>query len=139
MTDEKKPLWRVINPSDEITFRASEEEAAFIADRLAPSLMFVESTETGKPPSIPDLLASYEALWKDADRIASYAEAYRSFTVGTVSERDLLERAMAVLPAEEAKALRLEWHDKRRTSLNDICRVVWDKAEKIAAYAPETA
>lgn len=135
----EKRLYEVINPSDKITFRATVVEAACIAARLRQAWYFVKDIETGVEPEIEDLEAEYDAIWKDAGKLSSYADAYRSFMVGSVNERELLEEAVSRMTAEEAIGYRARWHDKRRTSMNDICRQVWETAEKIAAYQPEVS
>lgn len=135
----EKRLYEVINPSDKITFRATLVEAACIADRLRPAWYFVKDVQTDEEPKVDDLETEYDAIWKSAEKLASYADAYRSFMVGSISERELLEEAVSRMSDDEAKAYRAQWHDKRRTSMNDICRQVWGTAEKIAAYTPEAA
>lgn len=135
----EKRLYEVINPSDAITFRASVVEAACIADRLRPAWYFVKDVETGEEPKVDNLQADYDAIWKDAEKLASYADAYRSFLVGTRSERELFEEAVSRMTPEEALAYRDKYHDRRRTSMNDICRQVWTQADKIADYEPEAA
>ncbi|NNU66578.1 hypothetical protein G9X67_14995 [Rhizobium sp. WYCCWR 11152] len=135
----EKRLYEVVNPSDVITFRATVVEAACIGDRLRPAWYFVKDVQTGDEPKIDNLEEEYEAIWKSADKLASYAEAYRSFMVGSRSERELLEEAVSRMTQDEAKAYRAQWHDKRRTSMNDICRQVWETAEKIASYEAEAA
>ncbi|MGV2135188.1 hypothetical protein GOZ83_19555 [Agrobacterium vitis] len=137
MTDKR--LYEVINPSDKITFRATVVEAACIADRLREGLFFVKDIETGEEPAVENLEEEYDAIWRSAQKLASYAEAYRSFLVGTVLERELLEEAVSRMSEDEAKAYRMQWHDKRCTSYNDICKQVWDNAERIATYVPENS
>jgi hypothetical protein len=133
-----KHLYEVINPSDQITFRATLVEAACIADRLLPALYFVKNVETGKSPEVNDLQSEYDAIWKSAEKLASYAAAYRSFMVGSVNERELVERAISTMQPNEAKSYLVAWNNKRRTSWSDLCGEVWATAEKIAAYQPET-
>lgn len=133
----EKRLYEVVNPSDAITFRASIIEAACIADRLSAGWMFVKDIETGEAPNVDNLEAEYDAIWKDAGRLASYAEAYSSFMVGSRTERELVEDATALMTDEQAKAYRATWHAKRRTSMSDLCSQCWETAEKIAAYKPE--
>jgi hypothetical protein len=135
----EKRLYEVVNPSDAITFRATLVEAACIADRLSPGWMFVKDAETGEAPNVDNLEAEYDAIWKDAAKLASYAEAYRSFMVGSLTERELVDAAVALMDEVQARSYRARWHDKRRTSMNDLCRQCWETAEKIAAYEPEVA
>lgn len=136
---KEKRLYEVVNPSDAITFRATVVEAACIADRLMAALLFVKDVETGEAPEVANLVDHYDAIWTSAESIKSYANAYRSFMVGTAAERLLVEDAVSHMDVEEADAYRAKWHKKRRTSMNDICRQVWASAEKIAAYEPEVA
>lgn len=135
----EKRLYEVVNPSDAITFRATIIEAACIADRSSAGWMFVKDAETGEAPNVDNLEAEYDAIWKDAGKLASYAAAYRSFMVGSLTERELVENAVALMGDDEAKAYRSKWHAKRRTSMNDLCSQCWETAEKIAAYEPEVA
>lgn len=132
-------LYELINPSDRITFRATLEEAACIADRMRPALYFVKDVETGEEPTVEDLQSVYDAIWKDAAKLASYAAAYDSFLVGSTTERELFEKAASLMLANEARAYRKEYDDKRRSSFNDICGQCWAAAERIAAYEPEAA
>lgn len=133
----EKRLYEVVNPSDAITFRATLVEAACIADRLRPAWYFVKDAETGEEPKVEGIENEYDAIWKSGEKLASYAEAYRSFLVGSRSERELYEEAVSRMNDGDAKAYRAIWHDKRCTSMNDICGRVWEQAEKIAAYKPE--
>ncbi len=134
---EEKRLYELINPSDRITFRATVAEAAFIESRMSSAMYFVEDCETGKPPHIEDIQQQYDSLWFDGERLASYAAAYRSFLVGSQSERELFEEAVSHMSDEEAAAYRARYHERRATSMNDICSACWETAEKIAAYQPE--
>ncbi len=133
-------LYTLVNPSDSITFRATPLEACFIADRMLAGPYFVNDAETEEAPEAPDdLKASYEALWSDAERIKSYAEAYASFLVASPGDRALYEEIIASLPDDQRRARRDKWHDERCTSMNDICRQCWETANKLAAYKPEVA
>ena len=135
----EKRLYELVNLSDAITFRATVGEAACIADRMRAGLYFVKDVETGKDPAIDDLQAFYDAIWSDRDRLNSYADAYDSFLVGSVSERLLFEDVVATMTSDERLAYREKYHDRRRTSMNDICGQVWANAPKIRAYEPEVA
>jgi hypothetical protein len=133
----EKRLYTLVNPSDAITFRATLVEAAIIADRMLDAPYFVKDAETGETPKVDDLPAEYDAIWFDAEKIASYSAAYASFLVGTRSERELFEEAVCRMTPDEATAYRDKYHDRRRTSMNDICKSCWDAARKIAIYPPE--
>lgn len=133
----EKQLWSLINPSDTITFRATLTEAAFIAARMAPNFLFVEHAHTGAKPEIENLKDAYDALWRDAGQIASYAEAFSSFLVGRPDLREEFERRIADLPIEEQRAERAAHNDRHRTSMNDICAACWATGERIAATAPD--
>ena len=133
----EKRLYEVINPSDPITFRARPEMAALVSARLGESLLFVKDIETGEDPKIDNLQEFYESIWKDADLIAEYAEAYRSFLIGRPSDRKIFEEAVKRMTPEDAAEFTLTYHDQQRSSLNDICRSVWQTAERIAATEPE--
>lgn len=135
MTDKR--LYELINPSDKITFRATLVEAACIAMRMRPSLLFVKDIENGHEPQIEDVQMAYDAIWTEADKIASYAAAWGSFLVATTRERELFEAATSRMGDTEAAIFRMDWHEKRRTSLNDICAECWRVSKEIAATEPE--
>jgi hypothetical protein len=136
--DDAKHLFELINPSDRITFRATLIEAACIADEVAPNLYFVKDSEGGDPRrAVDDLQAQYDAIWRDAGKIASYAAALDSFLVGSPGERELFEEAVRRMTPEEAAAYRASYHDKRCTSLNDICQWFWEAGVRVAAATPD--
>lgn len=132
-------LYELVNPSDRITFRATIEEAACIAERMRPAWYFVKDALTGDDPVVDDLQAVYDAIWKDAAKLASYAAAYDSFLVGSDSERELFEKATSLMSIDERRAYRTQYDDRRRSSFNDICGQCWATAVEIAAYEPEVA
>lgn len=137
MTDRR--LYELINPSDTITFFATPTEAAFIANRMAAGFYFVRDCESDeRPAEIDDALrASYDALWSDPERLASYSRAYASFLVCTARERPLFEDAITRMSEADADAYRKVWQETHRTSMNDIVAQCWATAKKIAAYQPE--
>lgn len=140
MTERR--LYELINPSDAITFWATPLEAAFIADRMRAGMYFVQDCETGSAPEVGDkeqFIAAYNAVWRDAGKLASYAQAYASFLCCGPSDRRLFDAAVSKMSAEDAKAHRVAWQNEKRTSLNDIVAQCWQTAEKIAAYQPEAA
>lgn len=133
----ERRLYEVINPSDRITFRAMLEEAACIADIFDASMLFVKDIETGEKPQVEDIKAAHDLIYSTRAGLDSYADAFASFMVGTRSERELIEKAIERMSAEEAKAYRAEWHDKLRSSLNDICARCWPVADRLRAHTPE--
>lgn len=135
----EKRLYELVNPSDAITFRATIIEAAIIADRMLDAMYFVKDADTGEQPRVADLKADYDAIWADADKIASYSAAYASFLVGTRSERELFEDAISRMTDDEAASYRKKYHDRRCTSFNDICEACWEVAGKIALCKPEAS
>lgn len=133
-------IYELINPSDQITFRATPLEAAFIADRMLSALYFVRDVEADKQVEAPEgMAAAYGAMWKAADQIASYARAFDSFLIGSPHNRDLFEEITAGMTAAERQARRAKWHEERRSSMNDICRKCWEAGERIAATKPDPA
>lgn len=130
----ERRLYELINPSDAITFRATPDEAAVMAVIFHASMLFVKDAVTGAEPVVEDFEATRKAIWADPERQASYAAAYRSFLVGSRSERELFEEAVKRMTPDEATAYRAAYHDRRRTSMNDICARMWDAGDKIAAH-----
>lgn len=132
----ERRLYDLINPSDQITFRATPKEAGVIAAIMGASLYFVRDIETGEDPSTEGALLDRRAIWSNADAIASYAKAWDSFLVGSPRDRSLFDEAVAKMTAEDAAAYRAKWHHEKRSSINDICQACWDAAARIAEEKP---
>ncbi|CDN52503.1 Hypothetical protein RG1141_CH01380 [Neorhizobium galegae bv. officinalis bv. officinalis str. HAMBI 1141] len=136
---EATRLYRLINPSDCITFRATLDEAACMAAVFRNSMLFVHDEETDEAPSIENAAAIRDAIFASADRIAGYADAWDSLLVADRHERFLFEKAVEGMSAEQRQQFRAEYHDRRRTSLNDICSRAWQIAIDLRACEPEAA
>lgn len=130
----EKKVWTVINPSDPITFVATDHEAALIAERLLPGLYFVEHAETKEEPVVDDLRAWYDKLWFSKEAIVSLADAYESFLVGDRAEFE--EKVKGAGPEKRA-ILAAEWHNEHCSSINDICEKFWEAGAKIRATEPD--
>jgi len=136
----EKKLWELVNPSDPITFRATEVEAVIIADRMLEAMYFVNDAGNGMPvPSMEadELKRAYEAIWKTPEGIASYAAAYDSFLIGTIEQRGLYEKNRSLMTETQQQSYRADYHERRRSSMNDICQACWNVAAKIAATKPD--
>lgn len=130
----EKKLWELVNPSDPITFLATDHEAALIADRALAALYFVRNVETDAAPEVEDLRAWYDKLWFSKEQILSLADAYESFLVGDRAEFE--ERVKGAGPEKRA-ILHREWHEEKGTSINDICAKFWEAGVKIRATEPD--
>lgn len=130
----EKKLWELINPSDPITFLATEHEAALIADRALAALYFVKNAETDAEPEVEDLRAWYDKLWFSKEQILSLADAYESFLVGDRAE---FERRIAGAGPEKRAVLHAEWHNEKCSSMNDICAKFWEAGRNIRATEPD--
>lgn len=136
MVDRK--LYELVNPSDYITFKATPLIAAIIGTRIVG--YFVKDIETGAAPDRPDdLMDQYEALWRDGAAKASYADAWASFLIGSPEKRRLFEEAISRMPEGEVEAFKADYHDRNRTSINDICRRCWEVADKVREMPVEAA
>ena len=135
-----KKLWELINPSDKITFRATDVEAAIIEVRMREGPYFVKEYGTdNKPPELSeiDLRKAYDAIWKDRASISSHAAAFDSFLVGDKADREAFEKNVSFMSGQQVNNYRASYHGRKCTSLNDICQACWTVALKIAAFEPE--
>lgn len=135
-----RKVYELVNPSDAICFIATPFEARCIAARLKahPGLVIDPETKDHiSPDDDPDFTPKYEAIWKSAEAIQSYARAWGSFMCFPARNRVLLEQALSRTPDDEADLLRRRISENNRTSLNDICRICRDAAVNIAATLPE--
>lgn len=122
-------IYELINPSDAITFRATKEEASVIAGIVGASLLFVKDVETGEAPNTEGWQDARERFWKDSVAFDSYCRAYESFLVGSPKDRELFEDAVRNMGADEAAEYRLKWHNRKCSSMNDICARFWEAAK----------
>jgi hypothetical protein len=129
-------LYELTNARDRITFHATPEDAAVIADIVAISRLGVTEVATSAPPEAFDTLAgagpARAAIWASLERTAAYAAAFDSFLIGSPRQRAAFERAA---PADEARAAfelrRADWHARHNPSSNDICARFWRIAAAI--------
>lgn len=133
----ERRLYELINPSDPITFRATLTEAAIICAIMKASMYFVRDVETGEEPTIADVKSARDAIFRSREKLDSYADAFASFMVGNVGDRELVEAATAQMSTADAESYRAIWHDRNRSSLNDICRAFFERSEALRRYVPE--
>lgn len=130
----EKKIYEIINPSDQITVRATPEEASVLGVILGASFYFLKDAETNEDaPKVSDdeWKELREAIYADAERRKSYADVFRSALIGSMTDRLLFEDAVAKMTPADAKAYLDKWQDMRRSSMNDICKRLRDAADGI--------
>lgn len=136
MNEETSVEWEVINPSDYITFEATETEARIIGWILRGSCLFVTSVNGEKDP-VPDgydrerFDAERNEIWSDPSRRWSYAMCFQSFLCGGGTFREVLKKACESDAVDDSMAYWREISDRKRTSMNDICAHFWKIGDEI--------
>lgn len=140
-------LYEIINPSDAYTFEAKEFAVAAVS-----MVLLGEGRLAAKPvgegsegaPEVPLLLFGGAEEWfeknlfplekmgdfldENAEKVAS---ALDSVVIGEILDRSLFLSAMERIVPELQEAFKIEWHDRKRSSLNDIGREAWEMAKGI--------
>ena len=76
---------------------------------------------------------SLTAYMDDKERRQAVADCLDSILIGDVADREMLASAVARMTPEHGAAFMAEWHDKRRTSMNNIGRRAQQLAEHLRA------
>lgn len=141
-------LFEIVNPSDTATLEAVDFEVACCA-----CLLLGEGTyglrEVGGVREMPILAffpgdantwfsgqfgrtveAALNAIWKDS----ALSACLESVLLGNADDRDVYRTAMEAITDEAArKKFKATWHDKHRSSMNDICKAAWSLADRLRA------
>lgn len=146
-------LYELVNPSDPYTFRADNLAVAAAVVQLLGRGMYMGAPQDEGAVQIPPLkfvpledwlrkhapesvANGMEALVESLNRgelAPAVVAALDSVLLCSVAERADFEKAWADLSPEK----RLELHDAKRSSLNDIGRFAWHVADKIRAELAE--
>lgn len=127
-------LYILVNISDPYTFYAPTLElAGLTAYMLSPT--YGAKPAFGAGPATP-VLWNWEDWMEERgihahfirSNLARVADAMDTVLLGSASDRPGLERILERLPTHEQHAWKLQDHDNRRTSANDIGRHAWDLA-----------
>lgn len=143
-----KLIGKIINPSDDYTIDCTDRVAAcFVVYYLGSGWFGIHDAKSGTilPLGVGMPWGPREWFCQEFGiELVSYlkshatdvARACRSIVIGGFDDRKLFEASLAVLPESAQQVFRDEWHDERRSSLNDIGGVAanWaDKLEKVDA------
>jgi len=129
--------YEIVNPSDQYTLQAERFEVACVTTLLLgdgkyglrstsdnmPILLFGNHEEWVKRRfdcSVDELIASVSL-----DELATCLETV------LIGDRDVFELAIRRMTLESQAEFKIEWHDKNRSSLNDIGRRAWDYAKSL--------
>ena len=139
-----KTLWDLSNPSDPITFYGEDLEIVALAVVMVGDGQYGADTIPESEKCVPIFLFGGCREWwlknfnkepqeslEKADKCA-IAEILDSFLVGSNSNRAGYELVISKLNNDEDKLKwRDEYHDKTRSSMNDICSHAWKTAAKL--------
>lgn len=141
-------LYELINPSDPYTFRAASREAAVLAAiSLATGFGVQEiGSEWSAGPFVLCAAGEFAQWWQaefgsdwkawQKSHRREIVEALESFAIGNANTRLDYEAALAAIDdPEKREAFRLDRHDRRRTSTNNIGRAAWNLANMLAHQA----
>jgi hypothetical protein len=126
------PIFEIINPSDPYTLVGSKEAAIVAVTFLGggkyglggedgnemPFLMFMSEDEVDT--YFKKVLGMPLLDWVDNNR-TELIECFDSVLIGGKGERQTFEKGLELIDDEsKKKAWREEWHDRKRSSMNDI-------------------
>ncbi len=125
-------IYEINNPSDFATLKADDakvgQAACLVLGQGKYGLTRVSTGETVLPVLLfgefPGELGLRDFVNAHKTEIVA---CLRSVLLG--HDRQTLEEAMALVTPEQAKQLLTSYHDRHRTSLNDICARAWKIAE----------
>lgn len=125
-------LYEIINPSDAYTMEAEEFRLTAAAVLLLGEGHWGLKGITDETEEVPVFLFGGHEPWLEAqglspigdfveEHAAEIAKVLDSVLIGDADERRAFQRAMdAVKDPEDRAAAWAEWHDEKRSSLNDI-------------------
>ena len=122
-------VYELINPSDAYTLRADDDRIAIAACGLLGGgwygLEKRDDPEFRAP--IGDIDGYHEALGGDfGEFVAEHSEAVaaclESVLIGDYGDRETIEDAQSRMPESERRSFLDAYHERRRSSLNDIGR-----------------
>ena len=134
-TQKTLDLYKIINPSDDYTFRAPDDRVACAVGILLGNGQYpVERCDNQNDVGSLLLFQSEGQIAVELERIfgqplseymethaAEVSEALGSVLIGSQADRALFEAAIDMIPETDAKAKYAElWHDSKRSSMNDI-------------------
>jgi hypothetical protein len=144
-------LYEIVNPSDPYTFEAPTFEIAAVA------IVLLAEGQLGVKPvgddpedarELPLLLFDSDGKWfeenlfpleKIGDFLDKHSEeiaaALDSVVIGGELDRSLFLTALARQEDDTKEAYRVAWHNKKRSSINDIGRSAWEMAKGIRETA----
>jgi len=138
------PIYNLINPSDAYTFIAPSDEAAAVSVLfLSHGAYGAESTESDFASPIFSFSGEeYAEQWfkenfghglsESLDKhLEIMPEVLESFLIASKAERETIDLACSMVSNEQARELRLKFHDNKRSSTNNIGKVAWNKAERL--------
>lgn len=137
-------LFKIVNPSDPYTIECPDLELAFGVAAIFDGQYLLEPIGGG--PGVPVLFfggadafcqSHFGRTLDDTlahvmrERQAELAACFASVLIGTAEDRAHFEATVAHCSAADRAAVRLRWHDAKRSSLNDIGRRAWQFAARL--------
>lgn len=144
VSKEKMPLYELINPSDPYTFEAPNIKVAGIVALLISSGFGANRVGDDIEETSPVLLGwdewlkdnDIDKVWIDNHR-AELAQAFDSFLIGGLHDRQDVVDMLEELPPEKQEAWRAKRQDRRRTSINQIGERAYELA-KVYGTTPDS-
>lgn len=143
-------IWNISNPSDPVTLKSDDHLLVALATCILGRGKYA-AEEIGGERKVPFFLfggsddwfkdtfnQSFEEAFTAADQ-EKLADVLDTAALGSPSQREGYDKILDRLDTpEERNQWRAEYHDKERTSLNNICSYAWAYAEAIRQQVLDT-
>jgi hypothetical protein len=146
--NEAHAIYEVINPSDKITFRASNIKMAILCGLVIGQGNYgIRNTDSKTILPIlafgtQEMFDSFVNKVFEEEGIMDFAlnnrsdfkDALNSWQCVSIKKRPSYEKSLMALPSEERIGFRMNFKEKSMTSMTDICGGAWNHAEKLRQY-----
>lgn len=133
--EKKFKLYKIINPSDLYTFKAPDFKSACVAMCILGSGNYgIKEIDNNKGDSMPPFVLVDVDEWFKQTFGKDFRETYpevsksvladimESVLIGNAEDRKIFGNAILIIPEDERKKWKEVYHDRRRSSMNDIGR-----------------
>jgi hypothetical protein len=132
--------YTLINPSDGYTLKAEEDKIAIVAAALVGNGAYALDDELGNDVlpiffrgGVDEYIANRFGETTSRiinDNLLAVADCLESFAICGIKQRKLYDAALDLMSEEARAQWRELWHDRNRTSLNNIGSRAWAYAQK---------
>jgi hypothetical protein len=147
-------LYNIINMSDSYTVKTDDFEVAAIACVILGRGQYAfEPLEEGGA-SVPIFFIGGSDEWfqehfdRDVTETFEHVKAEKrqalidcldSVLIGDRTDRELFDKATSMMTEDQIEEYRKEYHEKKRSSMNNIGKRAWDYANHLRGEAPAPA